>query len=238
MRLVAAGAPWEGERPREPWHLRILRAAWEGERPREPHPHPRPSRRRKGKTDIHSHPCHPCHRWLELLFLKSTPPCLILVARLSPPRRTLWRNSAILHILAFSAKNWPQRNPSNSQFPILNAQLARAFPSSILYPRWLRLCRVAPSRLRCSTVSGSSAILIATPTGLFEAESAHVVPVISAALGALPAFNNGVANITALYTARFGVPPAGSKVFVSAFQYASGWSDFPVLFSGTVPGGA
>jgi len=37
------------------------------------------------------------------------------------------------------------------------------------------------------------------------------------------------------YEARFGNPPAGTKVFVSVNQNLNGWDDVPHIFSAIVP---
>ena len=54
-------------------------------------------------------------------------------------------------------------------------------------------------------------------------------------LGTCPAVAQGSANITGLYTARYGVPPVGKKVFVQVNQAVNGWEDLPVTFSAIVP---
>ena len=54
-------------------------------------------------------------------------------------------------------------------------------------------------------------------------------------LGTCPAPLAGVADITALYTARYGVPPVGKKVFVQVNQFVEGWEDLPLAFSAIVP---
>jgi hypothetical protein len=54
-------------------------------------------------------------------------------------------------------------------------------------------------------------------------------------LGMCPVPAQGAADITGLYTARFGAPPAGSKVFVKVTQFADGWEDIPAKFSAIVP---
>jgi hypothetical protein len=41
--------------------------------------------------------------------------------------------------------------------------------------------------------------------------------------------------ITALYTARYGVPPAGKKVYVQVNQFVNGWEDLSVSFWAIVP---
>jgi len=57
-------------------------------------------------------------------------------------------------------------------------------------------------------------------------------------LGTCPAPAQGSADITGLYTARYGVPPVGTKVFVSVNQAVDGWEDEPVMFSAIVPASA
>ena len=54
-------------------------------------------------------------------------------------------------------------------------------------------------------------------------------------LGTCPAPTAGSSNITGLYTARYGVPPVGTKVFVQVNQFVNGWEDLPVTFWGIVP---
>jgi hypothetical protein len=54
-------------------------------------------------------------------------------------------------------------------------------------------------------------------------------------LGTCPAAVSGSADITALYTARYGVPPVGKKVYVQVNQFVDGWEDLPVSFWAIVP---
>jgi hypothetical protein len=54
-------------------------------------------------------------------------------------------------------------------------------------------------------------------------------------LGTCPAAVAGSADITALYTARFGVPPVATKVFLRANQLVDGWESLPVGFWAIVP---
>ena len=57
-------------------------------------------------------------------------------------------------------------------------------------------------------------------------------------LGMCPAPVQGSADITSLYTARYGVPAVGTKVFVSVNQFVDGWEDLPVTFAAIVPASA
>ena len=54
-------------------------------------------------------------------------------------------------------------------------------------------------------------------------------------LGTCPTPVAGSADITALYTARYDVPPVGKKVYVQANQFVDGWEDLPVSFWAIVP---
>jgi hypothetical protein len=54
-------------------------------------------------------------------------------------------------------------------------------------------------------------------------------------LGALPAAVARACDISALYTARYGIPPVGSRIFIRTIQVANGWEDFPKDTTAIVP---
>jgi hypothetical protein len=54
-------------------------------------------------------------------------------------------------------------------------------------------------------------------------------------LGTCPAAAQGSADITGIYTARYGVPPVGTKVYVRANQFVDGWESLPRSFWAIVP---
>jgi hypothetical protein len=54
-------------------------------------------------------------------------------------------------------------------------------------------------------------------------------------LGTCPTPVGGSADITSLYTARYGVPPVGKKVYIQVNQVIDGWESLPTTFSGIVP---
>jgi hypothetical protein len=54
-------------------------------------------------------------------------------------------------------------------------------------------------------------------------------------LGPCPAAVAGSADITGLYTARYGVPKAGTKVYVQVNQVVDGWESLPRTYSAIVP---
>ena len=53
-------------------------------------------------------------------------------------------------------------------------------------------------------------------------------------LGTCPAPALGSADITSLYTARFGVPPVAKKVYLQVHQVVDGWESLPRTFWGIV----
>jgi len=56
-----------------------------------------------------------------------------------------------------------------------------------------------------------------------------------AILGVLPATEAGYSNITDLYVARYGVPPAGTRIFIRTRQVLNGWEDVPKQTTAIVP---
>jgi hypothetical protein len=54
-------------------------------------------------------------------------------------------------------------------------------------------------------------------------------------VGLLPAPVSGWSDITDLYVARYGAPPAGMAVFIRTCQHIDGWTDVPRLTSVLVP---
>ena len=54
-------------------------------------------------------------------------------------------------------------------------------------------------------------------------------------LGELPEVVSGKADITSLYSAKFGLPAVGQKVYIRSKQMVSGYEDLPHQWSGIVP---
>ncbi len=52
---------------------------------------------------------------------------------------------------------------------------------------------------------------------------------------ACPAPAAGSADITSLYTAKYGAPPVGSRLFVQASVMVDGFESLPRTFTGLVP---
>ena len=86
-------------------------------------------------------------------------------------------------------------------------------------------------KLTCPTAPGANTVLCATPPqkqGVSKCTNWRT-------LGTCPAPAQGSADITALYTATFGAPPIGSKVFVRAHLMVNGFQSVPAIFNGIVP---
>ena len=86
-------------------------------------------------------------------------------------------------------------------------------------------------KLTCPTDPGSNTII----RGQAPQSQGREVPGTAVILGVCPAPAQGVANITAIYTAKHGVPPVGTKVFVKVNQFLDGHESIPVTFSAIVP---
>ena len=56
-------------------------------------------------------------------------------------------------------------------------------------------------------------------------------------LGLLPDPVHGVSDVTDLFVGKFGVPRAGSRVFIRTLQQINGWEDLPKQTSAFVPAG-
>jgi hypothetical protein len=102
---------------------------------------------------------------------------------------------------------------------------------------------LAPASLSITNTAGVIALKLACPT---DPEGSTIVrgsaPISQGrencrdvrVLGLCPAPVQGSADITGIYTARYGVPPAGKKVFIQVNQVVDGWEDLPVTFSAIV----
>ena len=86
-------------------------------------------------------------------------------------------------------------------------------------------------KLACPTDPGTNTIVRGSTPISQGRENCHDLRI----LGMCPAAAQGSADITGLYTARYGVPPVGKKVFVSVNQVVDGWEDLPVTFWAIVP---
>jgi hypothetical protein len=85
--------------------------------------------------------------------------------------------------------------------------------------------------LRCATDPGDCTVLRASAPQRARRETCTDFRII----GICPAPVQGSADITALYVAKFGLPPVGSKLFLQANQMIDGWQNDPRQFTAIVP---
>jgi hypothetical protein len=106
---------------------------------------------------------------------------------------------------------------------------------------------LAPQNLVITNTGGAVALKLTCPTSPGENTIVRASAPLSAGrqscsdyrvLGTCPAALQGSADITTLYTARHGAPPAGKKVYVQVNQFVDGWESLPVTFWGIVPASA
>lgn len=90
---------------------------------------------------------------------------------------------------------------------------------------------VVSIKLVCSGSSSSFNIVSATP----PLSQGRGRPYGMNELGQLPEVQTGKSNITSLYSAKFGAPAAGKKIYVRSHQMESGWCDGGLLLTGIVP---
>jgi hypothetical protein len=117
-------------------------------------------------------------------------------------------------------------------------------PQFDLPPCYPRFPKLAVSSLSVTNIAGILKISLACPTD----PGNHLILRASAPLsagrktctdfriiGTCPPSGHGSADITALYTARFGALRVGSKLFLRVNQIIDGWEDKPVEFTFVVP---
>jgi hypothetical protein len=106
---------------------------------------------------------------------------------------------------------------------------------------------LAPQNLVITNTGGVVAMKLTCPTSPGENTIVRASAPVSAGrqtygdfrlIGTCPAVVQGSSDITSLYTARYGAPSAGQKVFVQVSQMVNGWEQVPVSFWAIVPAGA
>ena len=111
--------------------------------------------------------------------------------------------------------------PAQAQFPTLA-------PQSLVITN---TAGVIALKLTCPTSPGENTIIRGSAPISQGRETCSDYRV----LGTCPAPALGSADITSLYTARYGVPPVGKKVYVQANQFVDGWESLPRSFWAFVP---
>jgi hypothetical protein len=103
---------------------------------------------------------------------------------------------------------------------------------------------LAPQNLVITNTSGVVALKLTCPTDPGDNTIVRCSKPVSQGvevckdfriLGTCPAPVTGSADITSLYTARYGVPKAGTKVYVQVNQVVDGWESLPRTYSAIVP---
>ena len=103
---------------------------------------------------------------------------------------------------------------------------------------------LAPQNLVITNTGGAVALKLTCPTSPGQNTIVRASAPLSAGrqicsdyrvLGMCPTPAQGSSDITSLYTARYGAPAAGTKVFVQVSQLVDGWEQVPVGFSAIVP---
>ena len=106
---------------------------------------------------------------------------------------------------------------------------------------------LAPQNLVITNTAGAIALKLTCPTSPGENTIIRGSAPVSQGretcsdfriLGTCPAPVQGSANITSLYTARYGEPPVGKKVYVQVNQFVDGWESLPRTFWAIVPASA
>jgi hypothetical protein len=87
-------------------------------------------------------------------------------------------------------------------------------------------------KLTCPTAPGDNPVVSAAAPLSQGRETCRDFRII---LGICPAAVVGSADITGLYTARYGVPLVGKKMYVQVNQFVDGWESQPVSFWAIVP---
>jgi len=103
---------------------------------------------------------------------------------------------------------------------------------------------LAPQSLTITNTAGVVALKLACPTNPGESTIIRASAPVNQGretcddfrvLGPCPVPADGSADITSLYTARYGVPPVAKKVYVRANQVVDGWESLPTTFWAIVP---
>jgi hypothetical protein len=111
--------------------------------------------------------------------------------------------------------------PTAPQFPVLA-------PQSLVITNTAGVVAV---KLTCPTDPGASTVLRASPPQNAAIRACRNSRII----GVCPAPVAGTADITGLYTAEFGVVPAGKRLFVWASTMVDGFESLPRQFQARVP---
>ena len=166
---------------------------------------------------------------------------------LTEPQRNAWRAAALTrHTVPRLGQSGPLTGSQlftkiNCSLATLGAEQVDAPPSFPQFPDnpvdglvITNLAGVISLKLGCpSTPANNTTVRASAPCsqGIAWCDDYRI-------LGVLPAPVAGACDITSLYTARYGSPPVGTKVFVEVNQNIDGWEDIPVKKWAIVPAAA
>ena len=151
---------------------------------------------------------------------------------------------------AENAKSNPRLNQSGNLsgfqlFIKINCALAQFGQDQVdAPPAQPQFPTLAPQNLVITNTGGTIALKLTCPTSPGTNTIVRAARPISQGretcsdyrlLGTCPAAVQGSADITSLYTARFGVPPVAKKVYIQVHQAVDGWESLPRTFWGIVP---
>ena len=123
------------------------------------------------------------------------------------------------------------RSPSSAKPKWRHLQSGRSSRTSTAEPGHHQHCRRVTLKLTCRAHPGQNTIVRgskAVSQGVEVCKDFRI-------LGVRPVPVAGSADITSLYTARYGAPKAGTKVYVQVNQAVDGWESLPRTFSAIVP---
>jgi hypothetical protein len=133
-------------------------------------------------------------------------------------------------------------------FTKINCTLAQFGQNQVLVPPAPpQFPNLAPQNFAITNTGGVVALKLSCPTSPGENTIVRASAPLSAGretcgdcrvLGMCPAPVQGSSDITSLYAARYGAPPASTKVFVQVSQMVDGWEQVPVTFWAIVPASA
>lgn len=93
------------------------------------------------------------------------------------------------------------------------------------------VANVVALKLVCTGTSDAFNLVRAAP----PQNSGTRRPITWRTLGELPEIQTGKADITALFTAKFGAPQVGQRVFIQSYQMENGWTDVGKTYTGVIP---
>jgi hypothetical protein len=130
-------------------------------------------------------------------------------------------------------------------FTKINCTLAQFGQEQVLTPPLRpQFADLAPQSLAITNTAGVVALKLTCPTSPGENTIVRGSKPVSQGVGVCKDFRilgtcptpvQGSADITSLYTARYGAPKAGTKVYVQVNQIVEGWESLPRTYSAIVP---